>query len=112
MTSLKFPDKDPDNREDFKLHWTNRLASNDPADTISTSEWLIVTSLTDATPLDQSASTNPLNIYADDIFNSGKSTRVWLEGGVAGQSYFLRNRVVTVGARQLDRTVVVKVKEQ
>src|SRR5690554_4842069 len=49
----KFDPKDPDERDDFKLDWTPRLAPL--GDTIETSTWQIVTDMT--------GDPSPLNIY-------------------------------------------------
>lgn len=103
MTTISFPEKDPDERDDFKLHWSNRIAPLGDTIPDDGSLWEIVT--------DQTGSLNPLNIYDSDVYNAGLSTRVWLEGGVAGQTYELLNTVVTAGARTLQRTVKIKVKE-
>lgn len=99
---IKFDPKDPDERDDFKLNWTNRLAPI--ADTIADgqSTWTIVT--------DQTGSANPLNIYDNDIFNSNKSTRAWIEGGVEGTKYELLNEVITTGGRTLQQTCYLPVK--
>jgi hypothetical protein len=99
---IKFPYKDPDERDDFKLHWVNRLAPE--PDTIATSTWEIIT--------DMSGDGFPLNIYDEDIFNEGLSTRCWLEGGTDGNTYLLLNEVVTVGARTLQQTIQIKVKSR
>lgn len=100
-SKIKYDPKDPDERDDFKLHWSARLAPID--DTIDTSTWAIVT--------DQTGSSNPLNIFDEDKLNENLSTRLWLEGGVEGTTYAIRNEIVTVGGRTLQQTIYIPVKE-
>lgn len=98
----KFDPKDPDERDDFKLNWTRRLAPID--DTVYESAWEIVT--------DMSGDTNPLAVFDDDIMTGAKATRVWLEGGTSGNTYKLENTIVTVGGRTLQDTISIKVKDK
>jgi len=100
MAKIKYDPKDPDERDDFKLSWATRLAPI--ADTIETSTWAIQN--------DQSGSDNPANVYDSDVLNEGKSTRLWLEGGVEGTTYEILNEVITLGGRTLQATVYIPVK--
>ena len=97
---IKFPYKDPDEKQDYKLHWTNRLTPL--ADTVATSTWSIVTDMT--------GDVAPLEIVTSDIYNVNLSTRVWLRAGTIGNTYQLLNHIVTVGGRILEQTCSIKIK--
>lgn len=97
---IKLPYKDPDEKQDYKLHWTNRLTPL--ADTIASSTWSIV----EATQTDE----DPLVIVTQDLYDSNLSTRVWLQGGKLGAKYQLLNHIVTNGGRILEQTCELKIK--
>ena len=97
---VKFPFKDPDELDDYKLDWTARLAPD--SDDISTSAWSIVTDMT--------GDPSPLAIETESFTLS--STTVWLSGGTIGNTYQLLNHVVTTGGRVLEQTVQLKVKSR
>lgn len=99
---LKYDPKDPDDRDDFKIDWTSRLAPLN--DTVAASVWAIVT--------DVSEHDDPIEIETSDILSGNLGTRVWLINGDAGKTYQLRNRVTTAGGRILDQTIQVSVKEK
>lgn len=95
---IKYDPKDPDERDDFKLDWTARLAPID--DTIVTSTWAIVT--------DQTGASSPLNIFDQD--NTTLTTRLWIEGGDEGVTYEILNEILTTGGRTLQQTIYIPCK--
>lgn len=110
--ALSWPAKDPDEVLDYDVDWTRRLYDEDelaladagtppeaPSDTIVTSTFLLP---------DQVGSSNPL--VKDDDDKTTTRTKIWLSGGVLGQSYEIVNRIVTAGGRTMDQTVKLKVK--
>lgn len=86
--------KDPNAVLDYGIRWTDWLVSGD---SISTSTWAI-----DVAP-DAS-----LTIDSSSIVD-GVPT-VWLSGGTAGETYVVRNRVVTADSRTDDRSIVIHVR--
>ena len=90
--------KDPDAILDYGVTWAAWLA--EVGDTLATSAWSIIT-----------AATAPPLAIDSDVSDTTIAT-VWLSGGKAGTKYALLNRITTVGGRQDDRTVYVKVKEK
>lgn len=89
--------KDPDSKLDYGVDWTAWLGS----DTLLSSTWLVTT------PAGAAAGTH-LSIAAAPIPSiDGKITRVWLEGGVVGVTYDVRNRVETTAGRREDRTLKI-----
>ena len=93
MSSLTWPDKDPDEVLDYSIDWTKRLESDD---TIATSEWIV--------PEDG------VSKDSDDFADT--STTIWLSGGVAGQTYSFTNRVTTAQGRTMDQSIRLKVKNR
>lgn len=103
--SLRWDPKDPDEVLDYDVDWTDALysaaelaqvlggATVVPADTISTSTFIL-----------------PTGITANSTSNTTTDTKVWLSGGTNGVSYNILNRVVTAGGRSFDRTIKLKVK--
>ena len=85
--------KDPDAVLDYSVDWSLWLAG----DTISSSEWL----LEDGAALQK----------VTDTHTSTKATN-WQQGGQAGITYLVTNRIVTVGGRTDDRTISVKVEDR
>jgi hypothetical protein len=96
---IKFPYKDPDEVDDYKLDWTARLAPL--SDEIATSDWSIVT--------DMGGEATPLAIE-DGTIKTLTSTTVWLSAGVLTNSYQLLNRITTTGGRTLDQTCTLVIK--
>jgi len=95
---LKFPFKDPDEVDDYKLDWTSRLAQD--ADTIFDSAWSIVTDMT--------GDPSPLLILTNS--HDTTTATVWLADGTIGNTYQLLNHVHTTGDRQLEQSVNIKIK--
>lgn len=96
MTTLKWPFKDPDEVLDYVVDWETRL----DGDTISTSDWAI-------TPV---SATDPLT--EDSASNTTTRATIWLSGGLLDEIYEITNTIVTVGARTMEQTVKLKIKEK
>lgn len=76
---------DPDDRLDYQLDWTSRLAAGEA---ISTSTWSEVDGLT-----------------TEDAGISGALTKVWISGGMLGSNYRVTNTVTTNQGREMDQTL-------
>ena len=85
--------KDPDAVLDYSVDWSLWLAG----DLISSSEWL----LEDGAVLQK----------VTDTHTTTRAT-VWIQGGQAGITYLVTNRIVTAGGRTDDRTISVKVENR
>jgi hypothetical protein len=111
--SLTWPAKDPDEVADYDLDWTLRLfsaaelalyeadiedggdgSSIVPADTISTSTWLVATG----------------SVTMDSDSKTTTATKLWLSGGTLGEACLLTNRIVTAGGRKFDASVKLRIK--
>lgn len=90
----RWPDKDPNEVNDYKRDWTDELAG----DSIVTSVWTVMSGGTDL-------------VIVSQEFNATKTT-IWLSGGSAGVTYILTNEVTTQGGRTLDWSVRIRVAEQ
>ena len=64
-------------------------------DTITASSWIIPAGLT----------------QTDESF-APTTTTIWLGGGVAGQTYGLKNTITTAGGRVIQRTIELKVEDR
>jgi hypothetical protein len=76
--------KDPDEKKDYGFDWSAWLSSVPPADTISSSAWVLPTGITQSTPAPS---------------NDTTTTTIWLSGGTAGASYTVVNRITTAAGR-------------
>lgn len=85
---LSWPIKDPDEKLDYDLDWTERLAT----DTITTSTWIV-----------------PVGLVSEEETFTATSTVIWLTGGTLGASYDILNRIETVGGRIMDQTVTLEI---
>jgi hypothetical protein len=79
-----------DAKLDYGLDWSDWLAKA-PGDTLSTSAW--------------AAETPGLTLSAES--KSDTATSVWVEGGVGGEYYVLRNTVQSTAGRRDSRTCLV-----
>ena len=84
--------KDPDSVKDYQINWESWLNGQD---TLSTSNWTV-----------------PSGITEDSSTVSTTAATIWLSGGVVGNNYELVNRVVTVGGRTQDQTLIIKCEER
>jgi hypothetical protein len=94
IATLRWPDKDPADVLDYALNWSDQLALTSPADTISSATWTV-----------------PSGLTAGVQSVLGGVATIWLSGGVAGTDYTITCRIVTAGARTLERSVTLFVKE-
>lgn len=93
MTSLNnLSPKDPNDVVDYTIDWSRYLSRI--GDTILVSAWIV-----------------PLGIVMQTETNNPTSTTIWLSGGTTGSLYELTNRINTVGGRQLDKTITIRVRD-
>lgn len=90
---MKHYTKDPDDTVDYSVDWSQWLES----DTIQSSTWTL-----------------PAGITLGPIGSSNTTTKatVWLTGGTADNDYVVTNRIVTVGGRTKDRSILIEVRSQ
>lgn len=91
MTTLTWPDKDPDEVLDYEMDWSARVLT----DTIATSTWIV-----------------PTGITKNSDSHTTTTTTIWLSGGTAGTTYTFTNRIITAGGRTMDDSVKLKCKEK
>lgn len=90
--SLGTKRKDPDAIIDFGVDWSDWLATGE---TITASWWTVESGLTENS-----------NTFGDT------STTIWVQGGTAGETYTLANKVATSGGRTDERSFEVMVEER
>ena len=83
--------KDPDAVLDYKVNWAAWLG----IDTIINSSW-----------------SAPEGINVDSNEFDADETVVWVSGGTVGTSYVLTNHITTLGGRQDDRSIKIKIKQK
>jgi len=83
--------KDPDAVLDYQNDWSDWLGD----DTISTSNWIV-----------------PSGITENSDAKTSTTTTIWLSGGTAGESYSIVNRIVTTNSRTDDRTRIIRVEDR
>jgi len=88
--------KDPDAKLDYQVNWATWLVS----DTISTSDWIVPTGITEMD--------DPTHPTA----NTTTTATIWLSGGTIGKQYEVVNRIVTAGGRTKDHTIIIRVEAQ
>jgi hypothetical protein len=89
---LSWKPKDPDERSDYSVDWTKRLAG----DTIASSTFETVTGDVVVEP-------------STDSFTD-TATTVWLTGGTLGETCEVLNRIETAAGRIWDSTQRIKIK--
>jgi hypothetical protein len=94
IATLRWPDKDPADVLDYALDWSDQLSLTSPADAISSATWTV-----------------PAGLTAGVESVLGGVATIWLSAGVAGTDYTITCRIVTAGARTLERSVMLFVKE-
>ena len=87
---MKFT-KDPNAELDYMLDWSAWLAG----DVIAESEWLVDSSLT---------------LIAHSYTDT--TATVWVGGGIVDTDVLVTNRITTVGGRQDDRSITLKIRER
>lgn len=87
--------------KDYRINWARQLS---PADTVSSSSWLINSGPWPVVP-------EGIAKESDDHDNT--TTTIWVsaEEDAAG-SYKLTNRIVTTGGRTLDQSITIRIKER
>lgn len=83
--------KDPDDTLDFSVSWATWLG----ADTISTSDWILPSGITEASSS-----------------NTTTAATIWLSGGTRTNTYQVTNRIVTAAGRTKDQTLKIVVVTQ
>jgi len=91
MTKV-WPSKDPDERLDYTVDWTDRLSS----ETITNSTWAI-SGLDAVLTTDGDAIENP-------------RTKIWLLAGTLNKTYYVLNHITTSGGRIMEQTVKIKIR--
>ena len=86
---------DPEARLDYSMNWAPWLPDGD---TIDVSTWSIE-------PVGPTLSSASVSV-------SGLVATVYVEGATEGETYILTNHIVTIGAREDDRSVKLKVKDR
>ena len=86
--------KDPDAILDYSVDWSAWLGT----DTIATSTWTLTTGISQ--PVGKPAT------------NTTTTTTVWLSGGKVGETYVVRNEIVTAAGRTDDRSFTVQVTDR
>ena len=86
--------KDPQAVLDYKIIWSTFLGT----DTIQTSSW----------SLDSGNPDSALVIDSDE--NDDTESVVWLSGGTLGSTYIVTNHIVSVGGRENDCSIKIKIK--
>lgn len=86
--------KDPDAVLDYSIDWSLVLGSVQPADTITSSSWVVDSGI----------------VQDSDSYTPSTST-VWLSGGTLGLLAEVVNTVVTVGGRTHVRTIEISIKD-
>lgn len=81
--------KDPDEKLDFVIDWSEWLATGE---TISTSVWTVATGITE-----------------ESDSNTTTTATLWLSGGTAGTDYTAANKITTSAARIAERTLTIRV---
>lgn len=93
-----WPSKDPDAKLDYTVKWSLWLRAGE---TIETSEWIIVGSVTPWT-------TRPGGYE----FIDGGFTTVWLQGGTLSELCQITNRVTTSQGRTEDKTTNLRIRKK
>ena len=87
-----WPDKDPNEKLDYTLDWTQALIDSD---VIQSSVWSVPEGLNSSS----------------ESFDSTKCV-VWLDGGTDGVKYTISNRITTSSGRIMERSATLKVKSR
>ena len=89
---LAWPYKDPEEVLDYQVDWSDRLGADD----IVASTWTI--------PVGGAALTINSNSF------TVTHTLIWLAAGTLGITYQLTNHITTLGGRQMEQTIKLKIK--
>lgn len=92
---LRWPPKDPSDKADFTLNWSEELKVMGDNDTILQTVWTV-----------------PQGLVLESQNQANGETSVWLSGGTAGQDYMIACRVTTSAGRIFERSVWLKVQNK
>lgn len=98
VEKVQWPDKRPGDKAYWQLDWSEQLALEDPADTISTVTWVVPSGITRITAGKQTKDAD------------SKIALIWLEDGTAGQTYDFICAITTTNGITLQRGVSLYVK--
>ena len=84
-------EKDKDAVLDYTTDWSDWL----DADIIQSSTWIV-----------------PAGVTKDSDSNTTTTATIWLSGGAIHAQYSIINRIVTVGGRTDDRTIIIIITEK
>lgn len=85
--------KDPDERLDYTVSWSDYLAVGE---TISSSSWTVPSGITQY----QSAT------------NTNTTATIWLSGGTHGEEYLVTNQITTSAGRIAERSLNIVVRNR
>lgn len=91
--AIQVDSKDPSEVLDYRINWTGELAG----DVIQTSAWKVA------------AGTCTLGANAFETIDGETFAKVWVSGGMAGESCVLTNTISTVGNRTYEQSIVFRV---
>ena len=107
--ALKWPDKNPDVKEDFSVDWSRALRSGE---TISSVEWLIGLSSATNTVVESATPINGLQAeYPSGITNTDTVATIRLGLGTINTKYLLTCRITTSTTRVLSEDIYLRVTE-
>ncbi|MCK1684253.1 hypothetical protein IVA87_33925 [Bradyrhizobium sp. 147] len=86
---VRWPSKQPGERLDFAIDWTERLEG----DAIAASQFAV-----------------PPGILGEASSRSATSTTIWLSAGVDRRSYLIVNSITTAAGRVMRQAVMIKVR--
>lgn len=99
IVPVQWPDKRPGDKAYWQLDWSDQLELEDPADTINTVTWVVPAGITRIT----------VGKLVKDA--TSKIALIWLEDGIAGDSYPFVCTITTVNGITLQRGVSLHVRE-
>ena len=100
---MKTFSKDPDAVLDYLFDWKASTNGNGVSDWLESSETISDHTITADTGI---------TVDSSELANSDSSVKVWLSGGTAGANYKIACKITTSNAREDERTIVIRVREQ
>lgn len=98
MSNAKFyAEKGPGEDLDYRIDWAIEFSQSNPVDSVSTSDWALVTGMEAG-----------IVIGTDSL--TADTTTVWLSGGTDEELGQVQNTVVTTGGRTYVATIEVSIK--
>ena len=101
-----WPVKDPQDVLDYGFNWSPLIAQSpdvDDDDQIASTTAIVIE--------------GTVEVESHDVgnvpdANDGQGTVTWLSGGTAGETCLILMHIVTVGTREIDQTMKIKIKER